>query len=109
MKTIEQVKKEIEFLLSRARGAGRTTRLAKLAKERNGILVVVGPKEAKALKRRFGIPVYSIDELDKLYGYGYDTPIFIDHFVYESLIYNLIHIVDGLRINLGVIKTSKER
>ena len=107
MKTIEQIKKEIEFLLSRARGTGRTTRLAKLVKKQNGILVVVNASEAKFLREKFGITVYSINELDRLY--GDNNPVFVDHFVYEVLINDLMHIISNLRITYGTIETTKKR
>jgi hypothetical protein len=74
--------RHLAFTSANDRRFGRTTLVAKLVKEADGVMLAHNHDYARDLQRKFGVTAKSID----LNLQGINGPFFFDHFAIETLL-----------------------
>ncbi len=91
------------IIISRGRGAGKTTEVARLVRERNGILVVANQRLAEGIRRQFDLradQVVTFDNVrrDSLRGVDRERPVYIDDA--DTLLEDMLHMrIEGVTMS----------
>lgn len=90
---------------SRDRRTGRTTLIAKAAKEVGGIVLAATHRHAKDIERTYGVPSKSY----QLNLEGFSGPVFFDHFAIESILVRAHDKIESKEKEIESIKESHEK
>ena len=97
----------IGVALSVARGTGKTTALARLAKDSEGVLLVHDARTAQDLRLREGVKAVALWPTENLRGML--GPFFIDHTALERLLHSAAAVIKSQEEEIRDLKDTIRR
>jgi hypothetical protein len=96
--------RHLAFTSAKDRQFGRTTLVAKLVKETDGVMLAHNHDYARDLQRKFGVTAKSID----LNLEGFNGPFFFDHFAIETLLFRAANKIEEVEKENAELKKMIE-